>query len=110
MKKQQENSETDYQEVDPPKLAGRFWLRMKLYEYYGASYIEELEKAFLWIYNAPLEDWDNMLWCIYFPNNQTFPKPLEDAKKTILPSPLTRSRKCKGRHLRSRLGLVMDRR
>lgn len=68
-------------EADPAKLAKRFWLRKELYEYYGASHIEDMEEAFNWIYNAPLKDWENMLLCITYPDNKTFPKPLEDAKK-----------------------------
>ena len=48
-------------EADPAKLEKRFWLRSKLYNEYGASYKEEMEEAFLWIYNAPLKDWENML-------------------------------------------------
>jgi hypothetical protein len=43
------------------KLAKRFWLRKKLYDEYGASYKEEMQNAFEWIYNAPLKDWENML-------------------------------------------------
>lgn len=68
-------------EADPAKLAKRFWLRKELYEYYGASHIEDMEEAFNWIYNAPLKDWENMLLCITYPDNKTFPKPLEDVKK-----------------------------
>lgn len=48
-------------ETDSEKLAKRFWLRSKLYNEYGALYKEEMEKAFYWIYNAPLKDWENML-------------------------------------------------
>ena len=48
-------------ETDSEKLAKRFWLRSKLYSEYGALYKEEMEKAFYWIYNAPLKDWENML-------------------------------------------------
>lgn len=48
-------------ETDSEKLAKRFWLRSKLYNEYGALYKEEIEKAFYWIYNAPLKDWENML-------------------------------------------------
>lgn len=48
-------------ETDPEKLAKRFWLRSKIYNEYGALYKEEMEKAFYWIYNAPLKDWENML-------------------------------------------------
>lgn len=48
-------------ETDSEKLAKRFWLRSKLYNEYGALYKEEMEKAFYWIYNAPLKDWEKML-------------------------------------------------
>lgn len=71
----------DCEDADPNKLAKRFWLRTELYKYYGAPHIKEMEEAFFWIYNAPLEDWENMLLCITHPDNKTFPKPLEDAKK-----------------------------
>lgn len=63
------------------KKVKRFWLREELYRYYGALHIDELEEAFQWIYNAPLVDWEGMLQCIIHPDNETFPKPLEDAKK-----------------------------
>ena len=63
------------------KLAKRFWLRNELYEYYGASYMNELEEAFKWIYNAPIYYWEGMLRCLTYHDNKTYPKPLEDAKK-----------------------------
>lgn len=63
------------------KQVKRFWLREELYNYYEASHTKEMEEAFEWIYNAPLIDWECMLLCIKYPDNKTFPKPLEDAKK-----------------------------
>lgn len=63
------------------KLVKRFWLRFELYSYFGKSHIKEMEEAYQWIYNAPLIDWEGMLLCLTYPDNKTFPKPLEDAKK-----------------------------
>lgn len=51
-------------EADPAKLEFRFALRKKLYEEYGESQKEEMEKAFSWIYNSPLRDWNNMVYAI----------------------------------------------
>lgn len=71
----------EYVDKEKAKEVKRFWLRYELYTYYGAEYTKELEEAFQWIYNAPLIDWEGMLACIQYPDNKTFPKPLEDAKK-----------------------------
>ena len=54
-------------ETDSEKLAKRFWLRSKLYNEYGALYKEEMEKAFYWIYNAPLKDWENVSGSAFIP-------------------------------------------
>jgi hypothetical protein len=73
----------NYKGIDEEKAkqVKRFWLREELYNYYGASHTKEMEEAFEWIYNASLIDWEGMLLCIKYPDNKTFPKPLEDAKK-----------------------------
>ena len=73
----------NYKGIDEEKAkqVKRFWLREELYNYYEASHTKEMEEAFEWIYNAPLIDWEGMLLCIKYPDNKTFPKPLEDAKK-----------------------------
>lgn len=44
-----------------PREDLRFWLRKGLYKEYGAQYKEEMEEAFLWIYNEPIPKWKNML-------------------------------------------------
>lgn len=49
-------------EADPEKLAKRFWLRARLYNLCGFPKDKTIvEKAFFWIYNAPLKEWDNMI-------------------------------------------------
>lgn len=49
-------------EADPAKLAKRFWLRARLYDIYGFPEDKTIiEEAFFWIYNAPLEEWENMV-------------------------------------------------
>lgn len=50
-------------EVDPAKLAKRFWLRAKLYSLCGFPQKDKtiVEEAFFWIYNAPLKEWENMI-------------------------------------------------
>lgn len=45
------------------KQAKRFWLRMELYKIYYVWHKEEMEEAFLWVFNAPLDDWENMIEC-----------------------------------------------
>lgn len=48
--------------MDGKKQQKRFWLRSNLYRLYGfPSNKTSIEKAFQWIYNAPPEDWENML-------------------------------------------------
>lgn len=48
--------------ANPEKLAKRFWLRAQLYNLCGFPKDKTIvEKAFFWIYNAPLKEWDNMI-------------------------------------------------
>lgn len=40
----------------------RFWLRARLYDIYGFPEDKTIiEEAFFWIYNAPVEEWENMV-------------------------------------------------
>ncbi len=40
----------------------RFWLRARLYDIYGFPEDKTIiEEAFFWIYNTPLEEWENMV-------------------------------------------------
>lgn len=49
-------------EIDPAKLDKRFWLRSNLLRVYGNPYDKtNIEEAFLWIYDAPLKKWENMI-------------------------------------------------
>lgn len=48
--------------ADPEKLEKRFWLRARLYNLCGFPKDKTIvEKAFFWIYNAPLKEWENMI-------------------------------------------------
>ena len=62
------------------KQAKRFWLRMELYKMYYAWHKEEMEEAFLWVFNAPLDDWENMIKCF----REALLKKDKDLKGTLL--------------------------
>lgn len=49
-------------EVPEENKRKRFWLRARLYDIYGFPEDKTIiEEAFFWIYNAPLEEWENMV-------------------------------------------------
>lgn len=46
----------------------RKWLRKKTIRLKGASN-EALEECFHWVYDAPLKEWRDRLWCLWYGNN-----------------------------------------
>ncbi len=51
-----------YKREDPAKLEKRFWLRSEIYRLCGFPDEKAVvEEIFLWIYDAPIKDWENML-------------------------------------------------
>ena len=63
-----QTDEKQEQNPDEDKQANRFELRKRIYEIMksrlGKKYaIEQIDEPFDWIYNSPMNEWKNMLYC-----------------------------------------------
>lgn len=48
------------------KQQKRLWLRTKIYEIIGLPKESTFEEIFNWIYQAPIYEWEGMLYCLKY--------------------------------------------
>lgn len=48
------------------KLQKRLWLRTKIHEIIGMPEKSTFEEIFNWIYQAPIYEWEGMLYCLKY--------------------------------------------
>lgn len=68
------------------KQQKRFWLRTKIHEIIGIPVKSIFEEIFNWIYQAPIYEWEGMLYCFKYAAKSRihwgeYDEALEDAKE-----------------------------